>query len=122
MKCLKIKCRVCGTMEPAQFYIKIYNIKKELIFDSVTDSLGCVVVNFPYDGVYNITITSSNNLVPKEIKRVLYVYDFCPDTLLFNFNNINNYESAPIKFVVTDTNYKGLPIMKGELILWQKNT
>lgn len=122
MKCLKIKCRVCSTIEPSLFYIKIYNMRKELIYDAVTDNLGCVLFNFPDNGIYNITITSSNNLVPKEIRSVLCVYDFCPDTLLFNFNNINNYESLPIKFIVTDTNYKGLPITKGELILWQKNT
>ena len=91
--------------------IKIYNNNNELIFDSTTYE-EIVYFNANY-GVYKIVITS----VYGKLISSFIVYMNSSNTFIFSFKN----HVKKVAFKITDSKYKDLKIMRGEIILWQNH-
>ena len=69
--------------------------------------------------LYKIQVNTNNNLYPKtKCQNIVFTPTNC-SKILINFSTEN---MVPITLKVTDKNYKGLLIEKGEITLWQKNT
>lgn len=110
-----IKILGTGINDSYQACVSVYDNCNILVYEGLTYN-GCLCVNLNVCMGYIIVIKSCNGV----IIQALYV-DNC--TLVYVFN-ANQMESEPerkiITFLLTDFNYTNLPIMKGELILWQR--
>lgn len=114
----KIECLVCNSNELNTYCIEIYNSKWELIYKNIIDN-NYICVTFPYSGIYKVIIKSNNcNILPRTIVESIYVCNTKDITFKFYKCCLINKKS-PVTLKLTDENYVGLPIMKGEIILWQ---
>lgn len=115
----KIKCLIVNGNEINTYCVEIYNYKWELIHScNMNDEYICQV--FPCCGNYKILIKNNKcDIFPRTIVQSMYI-DNNTNDLVFHFYKyalIN--KKTPVIINLTDQNYNGLPIMKGEIILWQ---
>lgn len=116
-KNIKIKCIFNSSISIYCYKILIYNSKNEKIVDSYTDKMGVFNFKCPCFGIYKIIIIPDYRLVPAKKCITILVNQKTTDKLSFIFTSRVNY-FHPITIKMTDQNYKGLPIMKGKIILW----
>lgn len=112
MKYIKIKCKAINDLNTCKYHVIILN-NKNIIFDGYTKET--IYLNLKI-GIYNIVIIPCNNKSNK-ICSTFIVDDNSCNTFNFVF-----YKKNPITIKITDKNYKGLPIEKGKIIIWQNNT
>lgn len=103
-----IKVIGVGISEHYQALIEIYD-KNEIIYKGITYD-GVIKICLEKNKAYNIRIIFRNNLL-----NTSFIVD---SNCLYTFVLPNNIDT--ITFLLTDYYYPNLPIMKGELILWQK--
>ena len=100
-----IKCRVQNDLCFYKFKFKIFDLDNNLIIDSETDKYGCYTCFLPQK-LYIIKIYS----------------DLEPSPLIGILNKpVNNFcfiKMHLVTITLTDQNYIGLPIKKGEIKLW----
>lgn len=118
-KRIKIRCLLCNCIAYYPYHILIYNHKQHLIYDGFTTKYGVLDFDFPEYGLYKIVIKSNNSWIPKVNKKSIFLSPNCSDLLIFTLHSYCNSKSKdPITIRLTDRNYKGLPIEKGEIKLW----
>lgn len=79
-----------------------------------------------YNGVINLCLNKGEvykikaNSYRGNFNKVFIAGDNCNIYLSYNvcMNNVSNTNTAT--FILTDANYEGLPIMEGEIYLWQQ--
>ena len=120
-KKIKLNFRVEDNLNIYSYNVKFYDENNNLISEGVTNELGGLDFNVPGFGVYQIVVYSSS-IIPCRQCLVLLVNENTPEFLLFTFNRYNVKKQHLITVNLTDKIYKGLPIMKGQVILWQDNT
>lgn len=109
---MKIKCLLKESLDINKYYINIYDLNNNLVYKGYSE-YNCFNINIK-KGIYKIIIKSEKIC----ISRHIYV-NSCNSIINFIFDN---GRSRSINFKLTDKNYIGLPITKGELILCQKST
>ena len=116
MKLKEIEIKILGTgiNNAYQACVSIYNSCGELVYEGLTYN-GCVCVNLNVCDGYIIAIKGCG--INK--REVFYVN---PYTTCYTFNNYELESSLQdiVTFQLTDFNYDNLPIMKGEITLWQR--
>lgn len=112
MKKIKIKCIVCNSLERYYFHIKIYNVNNKLIAESNIDNYKPYIITIPYNGIYKVRI-SNYSIIRDEM---IIINEHSPNTICYYF--YQKKKRKPITIILTDKNYKGLPIEKGEIALW----
>lgn len=113
-----LKCRNCDSISISSYRVFVYDHKNNLIIDDYTNNIGDIEIRFPCYDVYKIII-----LDLKRCKRnciIVLINEETHDKIYF-FSDIKINTSHPIKLILTDKYYKGLPIEKGDLVLC-KNT
>ena len=119
MKKIKIKCATSNGLYSYKYHIKIFDKNDILIFEGNTSlKENYIIYDFPSFDIYKIIIYSSQNVIPGYICKNVYIHKNICSTLLFLFEIPSKKKNIPKKCYLTDKNYKGLPIMKGEMILW----
>lgn len=102
----------------SNYCIRIYR-KGKIIYNGCIDDTNEITLCFLLFRCYTVIIQNCNELIP-----MTYILNLCPTNIcyqkfFFFFKEQNVIPS--IKFMVTDKNYPGLPIEKGELILCRYN-
>lgn len=119
IKKLEIKCFTIDSINIYKYRIIIYNSNQELVLDDFTTN-GSLFFNIPYYDLYKIIVIPQSNLKYNYFcQNVLIHKNFCKILLLpFCKNSISK---KTVTLILTDKNYKGLPIKKGEITLWQNH-
>lgn len=102
----------------SNYYIKIYH-KGKIIYNGCIDDINELTLYFCLFRHYTIVIQCCDNFTPASYILHLYPTNICYQKFFFFFKEQNVIPS--IKFMVTDKNYPGLPIEKGELMLCRYN-
>ncbi|MBP3635891.1 MAG: hypothetical protein J6J17_05540 [Bacilli bacterium] len=118
---IKIKCKVLDSIDEYKFNIKIYDSYNTLIYCGNTDESGTMYFKPKYYGVYKVIITNKKNIYPRKLCSSILIYNNYCHTFLFSFYKCLKNKNNPITIILTDKNYKNLPIEKGEILLWPKN-
>jgi hypothetical protein len=114
---IKIKCFCATNIDVYQYHVLIYDSHNCLVFDNFTDM--CKVFFNAFVGeVYKIIAINNNCLYPKRIIKKVCIRKNV-DSIFFVFNNFCQCKKEhKIVCQITDKYYEGLPIMKGEIDLW----
>ena len=96
-----------------QAKVIIYDHNKCLIYDGYTYN-GIININIK-SGCYYLEAKTNFGLIYKKIYIIDYISEYT-----FIFNNILINNNSIINFLLTDQYYANLPIMKGDIYLWQK--
>lgn len=115
----KIKLKFCDFLNICNYKIFIYDENNHLLKSMEINNSNYIPLEITYCGIYKIVIISKH-LYPKKRCFVLYLDRKTPDTLLIPYQ-VRQKKSRKIEFNLTDEVYKGLPIEKGEITLWEKN-
>lgn len=110
---IKIRIQGTGINNICQAYVCIYNSCGGLVYEGWTYN-GCVCVKLNTQEGYTIIIKSHNG-----IKRASFYVDCYTQCYAFSTYELRNPQDDLVTFLLTDLNYDNLPIMKGEIILWQ---
>lgn len=115
---INIRCLLRNGKNIHQYYrVSIYE-KDKLIFKGITDGFGCICVKLCGCICYTIFVEAIDNNDIKDFSTNIFVGIHCLQSYyLFLEENKKN----SINVMVTDKFYSGLPIMKGNLNLWQVN-
>lgn len=118
-KILKIKCILCNSINIYKYKLLIYNHNNKLICNDYTNENGCFQFQVPDYGIYKIIFLNSQTN-PQKMCVTTLIRKNHQNKITITFN----YPSKKKLFLITltDQNYRGLPIAKGEIILWQNNT
>lgn len=107
-----LRFKSCSNLLVNNLKVNIFDSKNNLILNKKTDNLGNIEFIFSFYDVYKIIIytgmCNSNN--------------FCIPVLINNNSKqIDIYLNCinKRKILLTDKNYVGLPIEKGEILLWK---
>lgn len=111
-----IKCITCGSIEGGNYYIKVLDCNKNIICESYTDEFGCIRFNAK-EGAYKLIIIQKN-CVYRKISTSIFICKNLPNTFTFLVNNNVYNLFHTIKVILTDRNYSGLKIEKGEMIYY----
>lgn len=117
-KIITLKCRKYGSLSVPLYHVCVYDINNNIIIDDYTNNIGNIDIELPHYGIYKIHIINPKNCIRNCM--VILVNKNFPNEL-FIVNEIKQNRPHSIHFVLIDENYKNLPIMKGEIILWQKS-
>lgn len=102
----------------SNFIDESYNIiikrKNRIVFNGFTDGNGLVEVKLFPEIKYDIFVSTYNMRLKLLTKSEFITTKYYFDNLYFILNN-----KITTKFNVTDKFYSGLPVAKGELILWR---
>ena len=111
MKKINIHFNGLGYQNIFQATIKVYKDKKCIIKQKTYN--GNITLELEENNLYHVVAISNNEKIIKNI--YLSKKDLC---LCFSFPRaiIKN----KVTFYLTDSNYKNLKIMKGEILLWPK--
>lgn len=115
---INIRCLLRNGKNIHQYYrVSIYE-KDKLIFKGVTNEFGCICIRLCGCRCYTILAEAINNNDIKRISTNIFVgFHYLQSYYLF----LEESKKNSINVIVTDKFYSGLPIMKGNLNLWQVN-
>lgn len=91
-----------------QAHVKIYDCNKKLVYDGYSFN-GIVKLYLDKDTAYQLCATICG------ARLITSFYVLCQKTFVFNLNPVTMNNS--ITFILTDYNYRNLPIMKGAILL-----
>ena len=113
---VKIKCLVSNSLCKYTFKIKVYDDNDNLVCDSIGNEIEFMANTYR---AYKVMIFSCNNLYISFICKDI-VFSSCNSNLvIIDFNNIKEKpHMAFVTLTITDENYKGLMLKKGEIKLW----
>jgi len=105
-----------GYQNKYQAKVMVYDINNQLVFDGKT-----------YNGEVTLSVCKNQGyrIVAKFFQEVIcmniYVNEFV-HCYVIPFSHVisNALEENTVNFLLTDQNYDGLPLERGELILWQR--
>ena len=104
-----IKCRVQNDLCFYKFKFKIFDLNNNLVIDSETDKYGCYTC-----------------FLPQKLYIIKFYSELYPNVMVGILNKrINNFcfiKMHNITITLVDQNYIGLPIKKGEIMLWPNHT
>lgn len=115
MEKVKIRCISYDSICLYRYKVKIYNSRKELIYEKEVINDNFLYVDLEIDELYKIKVIPFYSFNYKIMCKSFIVKKGCCD-ILFLFNSYNRYFKS--KFTLTDSNYKNLEIQKGEIYLW----
>lgn len=119
---IKIKCYSCNSRNRYSYHLFVYNSKHHLLVDKHLKKDGSISFTLPYFGIYKIKIIQYNG-IEKSIYYTPFLYTKTGKRhLYFSFFNKNDSFFHPITINITDKNYEGLFIKKGEIRLWPNLT
>lgn len=118
-KKVKIRYLLNNRLDNSWHHILVFDDKNEMLYDGYTDMKGYFSFQASYFGIYKIVVLVNGNREYEVIK--ILVQEGKNNCFIFRFNDIN-INLHTITILVTDRNYQGLPIEKGEMSLWLKNT
>lgn len=118
-KIIKIKCKLCDSLDFCHCKIKIYDKKNHLIIDDFTDKSGNYLFLVPCYGIYKISIINCN-FFPSKKNITVFIDETYSEELCVIFNKFVTRKKHLVTINVLDYNYKGLPLNKGRVILWKK--
>ncbi len=104
-----IKCCVKNDLAFHTFKFNIYDLNNNLIISSKTDKYGCYTCDLPKK-LYKIVIYSKN-LIPNRMVGILNK----------EINTFCFIKNDSIVVTLTDSNYSGLKIGRGKIMLWQNH-
>lgn len=114
---VNIKCILVDSINYINYYIWIYNNKNELIDEGFSNN-GNFCFNSFNNQIFKIIIKPESSSC--KICKYIYIDSKKDNKLCFKFKSkVKN--KCLITINLTDQNYKGLPIEKGEIFLWQNN-
>src|SRR5574344_261718 len=116
---VNIKCIICDTLNRYSFEIKIYDDCNHLLVNKCTNKFGVLSVKLFKKGLYKIIIKTKCFLYPNYICKKIFI-NKTNNQFTFNFNQCI-HKTHPIIITIVDKYYKNLPLLKGEIHLWQKN-
>ncbi|MBR2828817.1 MAG: hypothetical protein IKE70_06265 [Bacilli bacterium] len=111
MKIIKINFKGLGYCDTFQAKVKVYHNNKCIKIKETYN--GSVTFNLEENQIYQIKAISENERVIKNIYVSEKDLNLC---FAFKRALVEN----KVTFYLTDSNYENLKIMKGEIILWQK--
>ena len=114
LKEIGIKILGTGIRSAYQACVLIYNSCGELIYEGLTYN-GCIYVNLNICEGYVIFINGRGFN-----KREVFYVKSNTTCYIFNAYEPESRLQDVITFQLTDLNYTNLPIMKGEITLWQR--
>ena len=114
MKKIKLKFIGAGINNFHQGNIRIYDINSNCIYSTKSYN-GEIILLLKENSLYRIETDFDNLIRTVYINEEQNTYDFVLSNIVI-CNNRNNI----ITFLLTDQNYANLPIMNGEIILWQR--
>lgn len=117
---IKIKCRLCDSLDLYYYKIEIYDKKNNLIISDFTNVFGKYLFKFPCCGIYKIVVINCN-LIPHKKIITLFVDNNYDEELCVIFNKFITRKKHLITINMLDYNYNGLPLNKGRVILWETN-
>lgn len=101
------------------FKIIIYDSNNKLILNDYTDHQGHIKCQLS-NQTYKIYILANNKNIKCQKLLTISINKNTPKNMIFVFDNIST--SHQIKIRLKDLYYPELPIEKGTINLWQKNT
>lgn len=113
MENIKIKCILCDTLCLCEYYIKVFDLKNNLIIKKHV--IGDLNLRLKY-GTYKVKIRLKDGTFI--CKPIVVRRNLCK-TYIFKFNEYNP-NLRPIILTLTDRFYPGLKIEKGEITIWNK--
>ncbi|MBE6160760.1 MAG: hypothetical protein E7158_00865 [Firmicutes bacterium] len=116
MKEIELIFNGLGYKDVMQACVIIYDLDNNIICKKETYN-GRMLLCLKKNSLYKLIAKSNAGF----IKKHFYIINNC-DKYIFNFNKCILYQnqSRIITFLLTDRNYKNLPIMKGMITLWQR--
>ena len=114
---ISFKC-ISNCTFKSNYCITIYH-KGKIIYNGRIDDINGITLCLCIFKSYTVVIQSCNDLSPTTYILTLYINNRCYQKFFFFFKVQNNLSS--INVMVTDKNYPGLPIEKGELMLCRYN-
>lgn len=120
MENITISCCTFGTLEIYYYEIIILDKNNKKVFEGITNYLGRINLKLP-SGIYKIIVFANPQIEPCYFKTVIIVFGDKYNTYKFGFSTLKQ-KNPYVTLSITDQYYDGLPIKKGEIILWQNNT
>lgn len=117
MKQINIKCIATDSIDILKYHIWIYNLKDKLVYEG-SSKCGNIFFTPPHNGVFKLVIQFKNSSC--RICKMIYIHSNMNPTFCFKFQKKTKMKHS-ITFHVTDHHYRGLPIEKGEIFIWQNN-
>lgn len=117
-KIFKIKCLVKNNINIYSYYFMIYDSNFSLIYSGYTDKLGYIYFKPEYYKTYHFVVRPSPRINPGLMhKCIVFTKNSC-DTLLLEFNILENNLNPSVTLYILDANYENLKIEKGRIFLW----
>lgn len=120
IKEIKIKCVDSRSISIHKYYIEIYDCNNKLIYSNDTKCDGFIYFGPQNFGLYKIVVYDSKRVSCLKCVN-FFVNSSNISDLIIRLNDKYNIRRL-ITINLTDQNYKGLKIMKGEITLCQNNT
>lgn len=118
---VKINLRICDYLCCYQFLVFIYDSNNKLVCKQTVRDWDSIDFYPPYIGTYAMKVIVFEK-IPKVIYKTSFYYGKSSQNCIsFILPSIRNPILHPITIKMTDQNYRGLPIMKGEIKLWQNH-
>lgn len=115
---VSICCTFLDSIDKCDYTIVIYDMNNNLIYKNRTnDKINIKLCNYK---LYKIIIKVNNSKNCNILKKKILIHPLCSCKLSFQLEK-NIIKRPYINLFLTDKNYKGLKIEKGEIILWQKS-
>lgn len=113
---VKIKCINPTSLGIFNYYVKIYDESGNLISEGYTQNNVYLFNNECNNGLYRLEV------INKCISPYFISLCFIPIDCLYVYFTTSTTTTNSSTFYLTDKNYIGLPIERGELYLWQAHT
>lgn len=101
------------------FKVMIYDSNNNLILDSYTNNQGLINCTLNKE-IYKVNIFANHLSFSCQKSLTININQHTPKNMIFIFDIIPRTHQIKIRF--TDFYYPQLPIEKGKINLWQKNT
>ena len=113
MACVTFIFNGTGIGDYLQAKVEVYDLLNNKVYEGITKN-GRLKLKIRNRKFYSIRAT----LLKETIKQTIYVNN-C-NKFIFTFRRATININRTTTFILTDSNYRNLPIAKGEILLWQK--
>lgn len=120
MKNISIQVKTSDSIDSNILSANIYTNDNQLIFKKKNIEFGIFQYTFPSQGMYKLQITIAKDRYIYTIWKNIYITEKESDKIYLYLNISNSIKTYKI-MQLTDQNYEGLPIEKGEIKLWLNN-